>query len=376
MRRYKSRAVAGALCAVLAVSACTGCTNGLSKETEAGKVTSEEKSNSTESKKRTIDKNTLQSEKIMTSFGEDIYLNEIFLYALDVMENSSTQPANGSALTDEEASALKKEIESETIRYKIEYHIALDRGYTLTDSDQKGVETLIGNFKNKYSDAFLQKLCIDDSLIEKVYTERAYVLKMEQEEKNKVGKAALASETDANSDMNFVSMYYMVFPTVASGTDGQPAKDDNGNLIPLSEDESKNVRTKADALVEEVRTQGKNPEDLVESYGVKGSSQEMSGYVGAYNDKVNDAIKDLKAGEITDPIESDLGYIVIYMKQDHDESLMKIYVEKLASDHVDQAFAKLKDGWVSDPAYADKVTVDGSWWEDFDLRQLVDYMSH
>ena len=374
MRKYKTRAIAGLLCAMMAVSACTGCSNGLSKETESGKETTASQDDTKSYEKVTIDKDTLRSEKIMTSFDEDIYLNEIFLFSLDIMENSSTQPSNSYAITDEEAAALKAEIESETKRYKIEYHIALDKGYTLTDSDKEGVNKLISSFKGKYSQAFLDKLCIDDALIEKVYTERAYVLKKEQEEKNRLGETELASQTDANKDKNFVSLYYMVFPCVEADENGEPKTDENGNYIPISDDEKAKVEEKANKLVAEVREKGTDPETLAEEYGIKASSQNMNGYVGAYSEHINEVVKDMKTGEITDPEDSSLGYIVIYMQQDHDEELKELYVKKLADEYVKTEIEKIKSSWTADQAYVEKVEFSGDFWKSFDLRNLVEFM--
>ena len=79
----------------------------------------------------------------------------------------------------------------------------------------------------------------------------------------------------------------------------------------------------------------------------------------------------MKDGDVSDPIESTLGYNVVVMLNSDDQNMKTSYIYSVASEGADSEFEKLRQMWLSTieiDAEGDKI---GTTWDDFDLKSLL-----
>ena len=162
----------------------------------------------------------------------------------------------------------------------------------------------------------------------------------------------------------------MVFPTVEVDENNKPKQDDSGNYIEVSDADKKQQYENAQKALEELRA-GADPEETAEKYGVKDYCTETQGYVGAYADDMNDVMDEIKAGECTDILEQSNGYAIIYVRTDHDQTLMENYVYTVANDYLDSQFEEVKTNWLKTIPVDTENDIQGDAWEKFDLVEMA-----
>ncbi len=365
--KYKKRMLSVALAASLAMSALSGCSNGLSKDgTTASGATTE----SAEHKDGRMTKEEASKTLAMHIGDYDVYMDELLVYAMQAIVVSKLTP-------DICSEANQKSVKQTALSYvrttKIEYDAAVKAGVTLTDNDKASTKTLIDNFKNSFPQKVFDDFGISDEVIEKVFTEQTYVQKFENDTKNEIGQAKTKEKQEEFADYNFHNIYYMIFPTVEQ-KNGAPATASDGSYRKLPEDKQAEAKANAEKLIERVKA-GEDVKKLAEEFGITSYSSERSGYVGAYSDELNEAIKDLEAGEISGVVEGELGYVVVYMMTAHDEDIKKLYVDALVSDLVDQEFSQKQSEWLNAIPVDVNGDMEGTVWEDYDLYDLCKEMN-
>lgn len=351
-RKMKHKVIATVMAIGMALTSLTGCTNGLSQ----GKLT----------KDGGFSKKEAASTKVMVIGDQDIYMNEMLFYAsqylmmnkgtVDAVKNNPTQFSEGTI------SLIRTT--------KILYDVTTHNDVALTEDEKSKIDASIGNYKTSMSEAFLKKYGITDDVIERAFMEQAYVSKFESQIKNDMGENAKADILEKCKDYNFVIFDYLLFPTVEINENDEPATTSDGGYATLSDAQKEDVKEQAQNFIEELRNGG-DCEALQESYGIKNYSQEMSGYVGSYKDILNDALEDLKAGECSEILETTLGYLVLYVKSDHDEKLKENYAYALAADVLNEQFEKLEQQWLSSVEVDPEKDMEGTVWADYDLVDMA-----
>ena len=199
---------------------------------------------------------------------------------------------------------------------------------------------------------------------------QTYVSKFENDIRNDMGKKATTDVQEKCKDYNFMVLKYIVFPIVETDENDNPATDTDGSYIALPEDEKKDAYANAQKMIEELENGG-DVDELLTKYGVDKYSQEMSGYVGAFSENMNKQLENLKAGECSEITENNLGYIVLYVKTDHDQDLLDSYAYAVASDVVDDQFESLEKQWLSTIEVDTEKDMEGTVWADYDLSYLA-----
>ena len=295
-----------------------------------------------------------------------IYLDEMIVYAI---QDFYLQGGN-SAEFDEVKDAYKKLTILSTLREnKIIYDVSQNNNLTLNEEDMAFVEQSITNFKTKIGQDLLDRYGISDELLDRLFYEQACVTKFENDMKNDLGQTIQDNLTEQYADTKFMTIYYMTFPTVEV-TNGEPTVDANGNYVYVSDTEKEQVKAKAEEAAGRIAA-GEDYKAIAEEYGVAAYSQETNGYTGAYDEATNKIIDNMKDGDVSDPIESTLGYNVVVMLNSDDQNMKTSYIYSVASEGVDSEFEKLRQMWLSTieiDAEGDKI---GTTWDDFDLKSLL-----
>ncbi len=295
-----------------------------------------------------------------------ICLDEMIVYAI---QDFYLQGGN-SAEFDEVKDAYKKLTILSTLREnKIIYDVSQNNGLTLTDDDMAFVDQSIANFKAKIGQELLDKYGISDALLERLFYEQACVTKFENDTKNDLGQTIQDDLTEQYADVKFMTMYYMTFPTVKV-TDGEPTVDASGNYVYLSDSEKEQVKANAQEAADRIAA-GEDYKSIAKEYGVDAYSQETNGYSGAYDEEMNKIVDNMKDGDVSDPIESTLGYNVIVMISADDQNMKTSYIYSVASEGVESEFEKIRQMWLGTieiDAEGDKI---GTTWDDFDLKSLL-----
>ena len=295
-----------------------------------------------------------------------IYLDEMIVYAI---QDFYLQGGN-SAEFDEVKDAYKKLTILSTLREnKIIYDVSQNNGLTLNDDDMAFVEQSITNFKTMIGQEILDRYGISDELLDRLFYEQACVTKFENDMKNDLGQTIQDDLTEQYADTKFMTIYYMTFPTVEV-VDGEPKVDASGNYVYVSDTEKEKVKEKAQEAADRIAA-GEDYKAIAEEYGVAAYSQETNGYTGAYDEETNKIVDSMKDGDVSEPLESTLGYNVIVMLNSDDQNMKTSYIYSVASEGVDSEFEKLRQMWLGTieiDAEGDKI---GTTWDDFDLKSLL-----
>lgn len=317
------------------------------------------------------DKQAYTKEEVSTTevvkIGEyTIYLDEMIVYAIQ----DFYLQGGDSATFDEVSDAYKKLTILSTLREnKIIYDVSQKNGLVLGEEDMEFVSQSISNFKAKIGQELLDRYGISDELLERLFYEQACVTKFENDMKNDMGRTIQEDLEKQYENTRFILFYYMTFPTVKV-TDGEPTTDESGNYVYLSDAEKEQVKADAEEAVERIAN-GEDYTAIAEEYGISAYCSQTNGYTGGYSEEMNAVIDNMKDGDVSDPLESTLGYNVIVMINSDDQNMKDSYIYSVASEGVESEFQTLRNMWLGTieiDAEGDKI---GTTWDDFDLKGLL-----
>ncbi len=306
--------------------------------------------------------------KVLVIGDYDIYMDEILVYTLQALTiDGYSSDEFDNSLEEEE----KERILSLLRENKIIYDVAIHNDAELDEDDIETVQQSVDNFFVKYDEDFVNAYGLTEDIVFEVFSEQALVSKFENDMKNQMGQDINDDLDEAYADYSFHSIYYLVFPTVEVDENDEPATDDDGNYISLSDEEKEEVYAQAEEALEKLRN-GADYEEIAEEYGISEYSTSRSGYVGGYeDDDYNDALAELENGECTDIIETSVGYTISYMISADDEDLKSLYVYSLASDYLDSEFETLETTWLSSILVDTENDLEGTVWADFVLKDVA-----
>lgn len=352
--RFIKRLVVGAMAIAMSMSMFTGCSNGLSKDKDAL------------TKEGGVSKDKASSTKVMVIGDEDIYMDEVLFYALqNLVMNKGTEEAvkqNPSTYKDGTISLIRTT--------KILYDVAEHNNVELTEEEKANTQTTIDNFKANVPQALLDKYGISDEVITRAFTEQACVTKFENDIRNEMATNAFNDIKEKCKDYNFVEIKYVLFPTVEADANNAPAKDADGNYIYLSVEEQARVKENVEKFIQDMEA-GSDLDEMLASYGVADYSQDMSGYVGSFSEKLNNALEGAEAGKCSEILEDTLGYLVLYVKSDHNQDLLESYAYVVSNDVIEQEFNSLETQWLSTVEVDEENDMEGTVWADYDLINLA-----
>lgn len=291
---------------------------------------------------------------------------ELMVYAIQELTLYTGNAVN--LQTEENQNSHKNQVLGLVRETKILYDVALHNNVELSETDLEAKDKLVNSFKNAIPQKVFDKYGITDAIIDQVFTERTFVEKFENDIKNDMGQNMTNDVTEAMKDYNFVKMYYMTFPTVEVLGDA-PKTDENGDYVYLSAADKKKVKEDAEKAVEEIKS-GKDAEEVAAAYGVDTYSVEQKGYVGSFGDEIDKLLDGCNTGDVTEPFEDTLGYVVIYIKSAHDQDIMDSYVYGLVSDSVQDQMEVLEQKWLSTIEVDEEKDIVGDDWAEFDILDM------
>ena len=306
--------------------------------------------------------------KVMVIGDYDIYMDEILIYAMqDAYINGVTSES-----WESKDSTRKEAILSSIREGKIIYDVAIHNNCELGDADKDFVNTSVNNFKMTMGDDILTKYGISDEVINKVFTEQAIVSKFENDMQNDMGQTITDDLNEMYKDFKFFSYYYMMFPTVEVNENNEPATNADGSYIYLSDVDKAQAKKNAEDAIAKIEG-GTAYADVAAEYGITPYCLDRVGYVdpNAEIDDYTASIMNLKDGECSEVIENTLGYIVAVMIDSDDENLREGYISSLASEGVSSEYETLRQQWLATIPVDTEKDMEGTVWEDFDLKSLI-----
>ncbi|SHH52745.1 peptidylprolyl isomerase [Tepidibacter thalassicus] len=199
--------------------------------------------------------------------------------------------------------------------------------------DKSQVDKQLSNFKkqlekNPEFKSFLKDNNIDDEFLKEQLKKDMAIVKYKENYINSLGISDqdIKDYYEKNKDKfkrEEVKASHILFLTVQKDENGQLKRDEKGKLVPLSDEEIKKAKQKA----EEILIRAKNGEDfakLAKEYSQDIGSAQNGGDLGYFGRGVMDpnfekAAFALKPGEISDIVESQFGYHIIKVEDKVDE---------------------------------------------------------
>lgn len=304
--------------------------------------------------------------KVVKIGEETVYLDEMNLYCLNYAYSYGITPemvesAYSDSMTYDEY--FKQQVIGKLRETKIEYIVAKSQNIELTDEQLETVETAVTNMQASMDKEIFELLGITEDTIRRVYTEQMYVTALES--------SVEPEQAPENLDeLQFNHIYYLTFPTVEVSATGAAKKDDDGNYISVSDEEKEEALANAEEAKKKLED-GSEPADVAAEYNISSYSDENRGAIGSYSDNINEAIAELKDGEISDVIETSLGYSIIKVITANDEEFAEYYRDYYASQTQDSALSAQKQEWFTTVAIDEENDLFGDVWTNYSFLPIA-----
>lgn len=269
--------------------------------------------------------------------------------------------------------SYKNDIVNNYIKDQLLYEQFLEEGREFTSEDEDMVGQLIDTFKSYVGQDVLDMYGISDETLKDVFLIQAYADKYENDRKNEIGAELTENYKEALKDYNFQSSYYIMIPTIESDENGDPAVGSDGKYIEMSDDKKAEAKETIEAVKTEIES-GAKASDVVAKYGLENYSQEQYGYVGMYNDEMNEVMGSLEVGKCTDIFDSEMGYYMVALLTTNDKELLESFAVTSAKHELDTEFNKsilpLYDK-LEIATESDVIKGDTTIWDEFDIVAMA-----
>ena len=243
----------------------------------------------------------------------------------------------------------KQEIVNMITQLKIISAQAQKQGVTLTadeeDEAARQAEDLVGaasgEDKKKYS--------LNVQEISEIYQENALANKM-----------FYVATDDVDTDISDEEARQVKLQVIQVKTAGQ---DENGNTVPADSATIKAAKKRADKLYE----QAQDTEDFLALAQKSSDSTRYEFTVGSDSEELEQAVItaafSLTTGEISQVVEGEQGYYIVYCVDEMDEEATQAKKEEIISQRQTKAFTEKYAQWMQDM----KVDINQSFWNDFSI---------
>jgi foldase protein PrsA len=319
--------------------------------------------------KTVISSDEAAAKEVFDVDGDITYMDEVYMYTLQCMYMyGATEDAYTS-----DSEYYKDLILDQMAQMKGEYVEAIAEGIQLDEEDEANIESYVDNYYNTFSEEVLERYGISRDTVTKIFTQQVYGSTLEQTLSNQKNEEYTDIYTDMYGDTRFFTFYYLLFPYYELDDDGEPVEGDGDGVL-LSDEEIAVRKENALEAIDRIKA-GEDPEEVAASYNVQNVSQEQSGYDGAFSDTLNEVLAGLEQGEVSDIIESNTGYIVVYMSSTEEDELRDNFISAMASSDASEALENSQADWKAAYTIDEDNYVDYAWYDvDFeDVCKCLDY---
>ena len=282
--------------------------------------------------------------------GEDIYLDEVYIYAETVRESyeekygtdvwkQSIQSDDGLEIN--AVDAAKREAISKLIKTKTLITKSGEYGISLTTSEQKEQEKAAQEFYDILTDEQINKVGLEEPTVARVLCESALADKI-------YGYIMKQSSTEISDEEARMSTFYDMFFECYS-------EDDFGNITLYSQDKRDAQKKKAETAYAAIQNESGN-QDMNISF--LGSAKDLK-YAGThtmskdeilstYGQAVLDILYSMSDGEISTVVETVYGYHIFQMLSITDEEATAKNKEKLTEAADSKYYESLMTDWVNE----------------------------
>ncbi|MBP3468367.1 MAG: peptidylprolyl isomerase, partial [Lachnospiraceae bacterium] len=275
----------------------------------------------------------IASTQLMTIEDYTIYMPDLYLYLIQYIYNNGVKADQLDDMT--KASIINSAINQMKLE-TVEYLLALQSDITLTEEQEQMITDTSSRFYNTFGAEFLAAYGIDEECVYRLFERQLYISGITNKAMQDMTADYLEQYQEEYADLQFHSVYYALFPSIQYDEEGNIVKDDDGNAIPLTEEEMEAQLALAEEFHQRA-VEGQASGDaaatmemLVAEYGIGYCSGIERNYTGAYVQELNDVISGLKEGDISDVVKTDAGYMIVRMDNTNDEDYKEYMISFLA----------------------------------------------
>lgn len=296
---------------------------------------------------------------------EKIALDYVYLYVIQFIYTYNATEDTISNNMD----SYKNQIISQLRTDEIKYIYAKNNGIELTDDEKTEMDDVVDRYFKTFPKEFLEKYGISRETVESLFYKQRYISKLNDETQKNLEEKYQKEAAEELKDKTFFDLYYMLFPTVEY-KDGSPVTDSDGKYTQLS-DEKKQKQAKDAAEAKKRLEAGEDIQDLEKEYGIEECSEELRSYFGAYSEDLNNLIKDLQNGDVSETYESDLGYMVVKMVNNNDEDYKQYYIETAAGQKASNQMTVEENNWLASVEVDEEKDMIGDTWSNLDISKVA-----
>lgn len=274
----------------------------------------------------------------------DVTLSEYNIYLLQYLSMQQLDPEK---ITEEDMENIEAAVFSELQLEILEYLLAKETdGIEIKQKDLDDAKNNAKEYVKNIDKHLLDYYGIDEESVEKLLTEQVYINALMDKSRKDLTEEFTKSFTEDYKDTKFHSVYYALFPSCEYGEDGKVKVDEGGNPIELSKDELKKQKENAEELQKRA-AKGEKLEDLIAEYGIEAYSGEEKNMDGAHSKELNELVKSMKKGDISDVVETDAGYMIVRMDNTDDKEYKEYVINYAASDKANNTIPQLQQSWIT-----------------------------
>lgn len=303
--------------------------------------------------------------------GEPVTLDEVYLYYMQYIFNNKI---SADAMTEEKRSQCDSSVIGQVMLDTAEYLMALKMDdLKLTDEEMEQAKVSADNFYKYFGEDTLANYGIDEESVEKLFEKQAYVTAVNNKAIADLSESNMEEFEKQYKDLNFHSITYALFPSVKYDENGNAVLDKEGKQITLSSEEMKEQLEKAGEFYEKAVAGQQSMEELTKEYGIEHCSGVERNYEGAYSKELNDVVKKLNEGDISEVITTDAGYMIARLDKKNDEEYKEYMISYAAQQRAQELLPKMQESW-AEQAGLDYVVVDEAVVDAVDVKALCSEM--
>lgn len=280
----------------------------------------------------------------------DVTMEDIYLYVLLYLYNNGVDAATLDGM--KETEIINRSIDQIKLEY-VQYKLALVSEVTIDDAQKAEATTTAEGFVSYFGEDFLAKYGVQKETVEEMFLRQVYIENLRLKSLMDLKNDYMEQYEEEFQDMEFFSMYYVLFPIMKYDENQQPVVDEAGQQVAMTEAEKQEQYARAVECAERAQANALEGnasgqlEELAVEYGVDAFAAVERNYVGAYIEELDNLVEGMENGDISDVVETQAGYMVVRMDNRRDEEYKAYMIDSVASQSAEALFPSLQENWMS-----------------------------